>query len=107
MSAQDNLSHEQLAMFMFPKDIKKSYGIHKDELSDTRETKKQLYSRKLKEANRSGLTNKIVTRGGVKDPVFLSSSDKTIADGHHRIAVASKHFPYNLVPVHHLEQEEL
>jgi hypothetical protein len=94
-------------MFMLPKDIKKSYGVHKDELSDPRETKKQLYSRKLKEANRNGLTDKIVNRGGVRDPIFLSSADKTIADGHHRIAVASKHLPNTLVPVHHLEPEEL
>jgi len=112
------LSYEQLAMFMTPHEIKQNYSVHPGEKDDD-ETDEQLYKRKAREShqreftrlppNKQGMERVVslaegIRREGVKRPVELSSADKTVADGHHRLSVAD---PHKLIPVTHLEPEEM
>jgi hypothetical protein len=103
VSAEDNLSYEQLAMFMTPKEIKSKYDVSEGEYSDDEHEPDQLYARKRREAKKSGLFKK-VRKEGVQIPVQLSSADKTIADGYHRVASERDN---RLMPVEHLEPEEI
>jgi len=103
MSASDNLSHEQLAMFMTPRQIKSKYDVYHGEYEEGETNPKQLYSRKRKDAKYSGLYQS-VQKHGVEQPVELSLGDRTVLDGHHRIASAKSK---SLIPVTHLEPNEV
>jgi hypothetical protein len=96
-------SYEQLAMFMTPKEIKSTHDVYNGEYEEDEYEAHQLYARKRREAKKSGLFKK-VRKEGVQTPVQLSSADKTVADGHHRIASERDN---RLMPVEHLEPEEI
>jgi len=104
MSASDNLSHEQLAMFMPAGEIKSKITY-----SDDGDVGDKLWSRKLKESKRGGLYRSIKANG-VKKPVELQRNfnrsmftpiGHQLNDGHHRIAAAADIDPNMLVPVTH------
>ncbi|NBR26419.1 MAG: hypothetical protein EBU08_22100 [Micrococcales bacterium] len=103
MAAENNLSHEQLAMYMTPKEIKSKYSVYSGEYDDHELGDEEVWNRKRKESKRDGLYES-VRKHGVEEPVQLSLGDKTVADGHHRIAAAK---PKQLIPVTHLEPEEV
>jgi hypothetical protein len=103
MSAEDNVSHEQLAMFMTPKQIKSKYDVYHGEYEEGEQSAKQLYSRKRKESKHTNLFRSVQERG-VQEPVELSLGDRTVLDGHHRIAAAKSK---SLIPVTHLEPHEV
>ena len=107
------LSHEQLAMFMTPKEIKRNYAphpddyLHPDDNNDKEETTKELWNRKL---SQSSLKHpKLLVEGktlrdhirehGVQQPVTLNAETRTVMGGHHRIASAAKDRPKDLIPV--------
>jgi hypothetical protein len=103
VSAQNNLSHEQLSMFMTPKEIKSKFDVYRGEYDVDETTPKQLYSRKRRDAKHTNLFNS-VQEHGVQEPVELSLGDRTVLDGHHRIASAKSK---SLIPVTYLEPHEV
>ena len=106
MSAQDNLSYEQMSMFMTPGDIK-SKGVHHGERIAYDESDDQLWDRKYDESHSwdyhglkkpYNLTQQIVDKG-VRTPVTLSSKTGKLTDGYHRVAVAAERRPKDVIPV--------
>ena len=104
MSAQDNLSHQQLAMYMTPRELSRH------EMGDahfTGEKPHEIMQRKLQEATKSGLADKIRSQG-VQEPVHLyhnENGSSTLTDGHHRLAVAQTMGKNTLIPVEHHDLE--
>ena len=104
MSAQDNLSHQQLAMYMTPRELSRH------EMGDaylTSEEPHEIMQRKLQEATKSGLADKIRSQG-VQEPVHLyhnENGSSTLTDGHHRLAVAQTMGKNTLIPVEHHDLE--
>ena len=104
MSTQDNLSHQQLAMYMTPRELSRH------EMGDaylTSEEPHEIMQRKLQEATKSGLADKIRSQG-VQEPVHLyhnENGSSTLTDGHHRLAVAQTMGKNTLIPVEHHDLE--
>lgn len=101
MSAQDNLSHRQLAMFMTARELYKlpmmdEPGYH---------SKEQMIKEKLEESKHSGLHEKI-RKQGVQKPVKVFNDDdgQYLWDGHHRVVSAKKINSNMLVPVEHFDE---
>jgi len=113
-----NLSHQQLAMWYKPNEIKKMVG---NESIDRRkdETIDQMWTRKAEEshggeeehsrtpAKHSRTLSQSVAAQGVKKPIRLmkdTASGRTILlDGHHRVAAADAVNEHMLIPVIHHE----
>jgi hypothetical protein len=111
MSASDNLSHEQLAMFMPAHEImsktgEKSpyrlYSIHPIRDEKVKESTAEMWDRKAKEAKSDRLTSSIKKKG-IKKPVCMMPfmGKHILTDGHHRVAAAHSIDPNYLVPVKH------
>lgn len=99
MSAQDNLSHQQLAMYMTAKEL------HDLPMMDIPEygTKKDLIAEKLGDNLATGLHDSIKKKG-VQEPVTVLNDDgQHLYDGHHRVVSAYNINPKMLVPVEHIE----
>lgn len=101
------LSHQQLAMWMTPEEIK-SHGVHDDEL-DYDETPEELWDRKRYESHdwdNHGIDEKSsnlaedIKKHGVKTPVTFNLNTNKLSDGHHRVASAK---PRSLIPVEYEE----
>jgi hypothetical protein len=98
------VSHEQLAMYMTPRELSRH------ELGDTYltgEEPHEIMQRKLHEATKSGLADKIRSQG-VQDPVHLYhnvNGTSTLTDGHHRLAVAQTMGKNTLIPVEHHDEK--
>ena len=98
------VSHEQLAMYMTPRELSRH------ELGDTYLTgdePHEIMQRKLHEATKSGLADKIRSQG-VQDPVHLYhnvNGTSTLTDGHHRLAVAQTMGKNTLIPVEHHDEK--
>lgn len=116
MSAR-NVSHQQLAMWYTPGEVKKMVG---DESIDRRkdETIHEMWERKADEAHvggenysrtpatRSRTLTQSVASQGVKSPIRLmhdTGAGRTILlDGHHRVAAAHAVNEHMLIPaIHH------
>lgn len=105
--SQRNLSHEQLAMFMTPKEIM-NRGAHRSELDDYHD-EKDMWATKLDESHdwdHHGLhdshnLHQDIANNGVQKPVTLSLENGKLTDGYHRIAAAHDIDPNMLVPVEH------
>ena len=102
--SNQNLSHEQLAMFM------PAHQIASLKLGDTRkgETNEQVLARKLESAkadkwSASKGMYESIKREGVHTPVEIikSKAGTFLGEGHHRIASAIDVNPNMLVPVEH------
>jgi len=68
---------------------------------------RSLMNKKYREAQASGLADKIQQQG-VKEPVHLwhnTNGTKTLIDGHHRLAVAQRLGKNTLLPVEHHDLE--
>jgi ParB-like chromosome segregation protein Spo0J len=106
MSAQDNLSYEQLAMFMPAHEIMAKTGEKSNDRlfkhNGQRETSDEMWDRKTKEAKSSRLTSSIKKKG-IKKPIEMANfmSGKALFDGHHRVAAAHSIDKNYLVPVEH------
>jgi len=100
----NSVSHEQLAMYMTPRELSRH------ELGDTYltgEEPHEIMQRKLHEATKSGLADKIRSQG-VQDPVHLYhnvNGTSTLTDGHHRLAVAQTMGKNTLIPVEHHDEK--
>ena len=100
----NSVSHEQLAMYMTPRELSRH------ELGDTYltgEEPHEIMQRKLHEATKSGLADKIRSQG-VQDPVHLYHNvhgTSTLTDGHHRLAVAQTMGKNTLIPVEHHDEK--
>ena len=98
------VSHEQLAMYMTPRELSRH------ELGDTYltgEEPHEIMQRKLHEATKSGLADKIRSQG-VQDPVHLYhnvNGTSTLTDGHHRLAVSQTMGKNTLIPVEHHDEK--
>jgi len=98
------VSHQQLAMYMTPRELSRH------ELGDTYltgEEPHEIMQRKLQEATKSGLADKIRSQG-VQEPVHLYHNEdgsSTLTDGHHRLAVAQTMGKNTLIPVEHHDLE--
>jgi hypothetical protein len=108
VSAQ-NVSHEQLAMYMTPEEIKEKYAVRDPEYHDHELTDTEVYNRKKEESKKIDIEGwpKTTKKGqeslfshiqkhGVSEPVNLNVEDKEVIDGHHRIASAPSN---SLIPV--------
>ena len=115
--AARNVSHQQLAMWYTPGEVKKMVG---NESIDRRkdESIDQMWSRKADEARVGDVTHsrtpvkhqrtltQSVAQKGVSKPIRLmrdTDAGRTIlVDGHHRVAAAAEVNPSMLIPaVHH------
>ena len=100
MSAENNLSHRQLAMYMTAREI------HDLPMGDEPgyHSKEQLIKEKLEESKQAGLHNQIKEQG-VRTPVAIHNDDdgQYLWDGHHRVVSANKINPNMLIPVEHYE----
>lgn len=100
----NSVSHEQLAMYMTPRELSRH------EFGDTYltgEEPHEIMQRKLHEATKSGLADKIRSQG-VQDPVHLYhnvNGTSTLTDGHHRLAVAQTMGKNTLIPVEHHDEK--
>ena len=100
----NSVSHEQLAMYMTARELSRH------ELGDTYltgEEPHEIMQRKLHEATKSGLADKIRSQG-VQDPVHLYhnvNGTSTLTDGHHRLAVAQTMGKDTLIPVEHHDEK--
>ena len=113
MSAQ-NLSHEQLAMYMTPDEIKRDYRVKPDEFDPWtgEETEEHLYNRKREESKKTNIEGwpkrgrqvslfTHIQKHGVQEPVLLDAATKEVEHGHHRIASAPEK---SLIPVEYKEE---
>ena len=113
MSASDNLSHQQLAMFMTAKDLRKmhlsdvqSHIWNRGGGLDYKKTAKAVMSRKVRESKKSGLYDSIKEKG-VQEPVVIGETyvpgRTDVIEGHHRIASQMSIDPKGLIPVRYSE----
>lgn len=111
MAAQDNVSYEQLAMYMPAHEVMAKTGEKSPDrqfrdygmgLPPVREAPEHMWSRKTQEAKERGLTRSIKKKG-IKKPVQMANfmGGKVLFDGHHRVAAAHSLDPNYLVPVDH------
>jgi ParB-like nuclease domain len=106
VAAQDNLSYEQLAMFMPAHEVMAKTGEQSPDrllkYNGQRETPDEMWDRKTKEAKSRRLTSSI-KKQGIKKPVQMANfmGGKVLFDGHHRVAAAHSLDPNHLVPVSH------
>jgi hypothetical protein len=99
------LSHQQLAMYMTPEEIK-SKGVNRPEMEDEDEgSTEKFWDRKFTESHawdNHGLeydTHNLaadVKKRGVQDPVSFNLTSNKLTDGYHRVASAR---PKSLIPV--------
>lgn len=98
------LSHQQLAMWMTPEEIK-GHGVHLAEMRDEDEgSQEKFWDRKRTESyawDRHGFEEEHdlaqdVWDHGVKEPVTMNLGINKLTDGHHRVASAR---PKSLIPV--------
>lgn len=114
MSAQDNLSYTQLAMFMPAHEIRSMTGEKSSDrqwfhnpfgnrlVTNGRESADQMWERKAKEAKSERLTASVKKKGVQKPVLMMPFMGKHILlDGHHRVAAAHSLDPNMLVPVRH------
>ena len=110
MSAQDNLSHEQLSMYMTAPEIKQRYAVHVDEMEDHGvSSEPALWTKKLKESRQRFGEPKsryeTFKKEGVQDPVEIGYShnypEGYIGNGHHRVVSIEKINTKQLLPVTH------
>jgi hypothetical protein len=112
VAAENNLSHEQLKMFMTPKEIRYRYEAQPEEYEDHELSHEEVMYRKLHESKKIKQTGGLpdrqfvkdslyhsVKKEGVKTPIQLNPKQNTIYDGHHRLAAATHLAPNNLIPV--------
>ena len=107
MSAEDNLSYQQLAMYMHPKEIGNKYIVDSSEYDDHDSTDQEMWDSKYDEAatnrhtdthyggktkyeSRNSLLANI-KKHGIKEPISIRPDDNAIQDGYHRLAVAKEH----------------
>ena len=113
MSASDNLSAEQLSMFMPAKQLRGmhlsdahvwllNHGLSSADESNVRRSRKNVMQRKRRQAKKSGLYDSIKAEG-VKEPVeigdTLYTGEQQLINGHHRVAAAMSIDPNMLIPV--------
>ena len=112
------LSHQQLAMFLTPKEIQ-SRGVSPHEKSaenynwheERQESDEELWTRKFEEAHEWDThgTKKPydlatdIAKHGVKKPVKLSTKSGYVTNGYHRVAAAATYRPKDLIPVEYDE----
>ena len=107
MSAR-NVSHQQLAMFMTPKEIA---GLHLTDATAMGGYGKMARVKQI-ENERSGL-DEAIKKEGVQKPVNVYHTSQAegghveMTDGHHRLIAALKHHPDRLLPVVHHSDEDL
>jgi hypothetical protein len=105
MAASDHLQPQQLAMFMTPREILKDYSPGD---ASAYGSEGAMWARTRARADEEddvphgSLTNNI-RANGVTEPIELTHSPRTMADGHHRMSVARDVAPDRLVPVIHHE----
>jgi hypothetical protein len=66
---------------------------------------KKLLNAKYKLAKEKGLVDDIL-KNGIKSPLEIhvdKDGNQTLTNGHHRLAIALKHFPNKLIPVTYWE----
>jgi hypothetical protein len=113
--SSNNLSHEQLAMFMTPREINSRYRPNPYDFDEHEEIPAEVMHRKLHESKKmttDGDHSRLpdtrfvkdslytsIKREGVKQPVELNPHLNDIIDGHHRIAAAMHHAPDDYIPV--------
>jgi hypothetical protein len=111
MAASENLSYEQLAMYMPAHEVMaktgqkspdrtfRDYGLG---LPPVREGVDAMWGRKTQEAKERGLTRSI-KKSGIKKAVKMMPymGQHVLLDGHHRVAAAHSLDPNYLVPVEH------
>jgi hypothetical protein len=112
MAASENLSYEQLAMYMPAHEVMaktgqkspdrtfRDYGLR---LPPVREGVDAMWERKAKEAKSKGLISSI-SKKGIQKPVKMMPfmGQHVLLDGHHRVAAANSLDPNFLVPVEHI-----
>lgn len=117
-----SLSHEQLAMFMTPKEIKARgvdphefthEDVNEEDPHDSSPQEHFLWARKADEAHSWPDPEKTYKRAvpknlhedikqhGVKEAVHLDEKTGQLQDGYHRVAVADELRPNELIPVKH------
>lgn len=109
MSASDNLSHQQLALWMTPEEIK-GHGVWNAEMQDEDEgSEEKFWDRKKEESSEwtnHGFNDNPydlaadIHKNGVKEPVDFNVDMQKLTDGHHRVASAK---PGSLIPVEYHE----
>ena len=75
-----------------------SEKMNKGDLDPELDTHKSLMEEKLHVADTTGLTEDIAERG-VKKPVWVDWDNRTLVEGHHRVAAANKVDPEMWIPV--------
>lgn len=102
------VSHEQLAMFMTPREIQKR-AVSTD--APYYGGERQMRDIKNRENELTGL-DESVKQHGVQKPVNLFHNSKEdggqleFTDGNHRLTAALKHRPDDLIPVNHMDKSD-
>jgi hypothetical protein len=100
----------QLEMFRTAHELKHGNITHADQMGA--DTPEEMWRSKLQRVDmggRHGWGNVDNVHEGVREPVEVSHEDngEYLTDGHHRVAAAYRHNPRALVPVEHVDHEQL
>lgn len=95
---------EQLPLFMQAKELH-SRKMNKGDLDPELETHADLMREKAWNAESTGLTDDI-REHGVKNPVWVDWSNRTLIEGHHRVAAAHQINPNMWLPVRSVSEHE-
>jgi hypothetical protein len=110
MAARDSLNHEQLKMFMSPREIGasvKAYGDFGPNMGGLPHEQPKGPNWKIRNSQESGMYDSIA-KDGVKHPVALGHTPRGLEfiNGHHRLSVQSSVDPDRLMPVSHWDERE-
>lgn len=109
MQFKDWLITENTQKEKTPKDILNSVKLndHKYEIyKSANHNDKELLNLKYKEAKENGLLQDII-KNGIKNPIEIQinkDNTQTLIKGHHRLAIALKHFPNELIKINYTKE---